>query len=212
MISFFVAGIPRPGGSKTAMPIYNRTGHAVTTMTATGKHRPVLRYVDDAKGNSEWRKAVALFGRQAWGIQAPMEGPLGIRVTFYLSRPQYHYGTGRNKKVVKDRAPKYSTAKPDLTKLMRSTEDALKGILWTDDAQICRQELEKRYTANQPGARVEAWGIEEAIPQSWLPVADPNAPQEKKPYDNPPRLLHAGKAPHAWLDASRQGIRKPRRR
>ena len=165
MISFFVPGIPRPGGSKTAMPIYDRSGRAVTTMTTTGKHRPVLRYVDDAKGNTEWRKAVALLGRQAYGIQAPMEGPLGIRVTFYMPRPLYHYGTGKNKLVVKDHAPKYSTAKPDLTKLMRSTEDALKGILWIDDAQICRQELDKLYTAHQPGAQIDVWQIGETAEQ-----------------------------------------------
>ena len=156
MIEFFVPGIPRPGGSKTAMPIYGRSGHAVTTLTSAGKHRPVLRYVDDAKGNKEWRAAVAGHARQKYGAQQPMVGPLSIRVVFWMPRPKGHFGTGRNAGTVKAGAPTFPAFKPDCTKLMRSTEDALKGILWEDDSQIVHQEIDKMY-GDEPGASIEVW-------------------------------------------------------
>jgi Holliday junction resolvase RusA-like endonuclease len=45
---------------------------------------------------------------------------------------------------------------PDLTKLMRSTEDALTGILWVDDARITDQHARKRYCepGQAPGAQI----------------------------------------------------------
>jgi Holliday junction resolvase RusA-like endonuclease len=63
-----------------------------------------------------------------------------------------HYGSGKNAEKLKPTAPKFHTVKPDATKLLRSTEDALTGILWRDDAQIARQTVEKSY-----GERAGAW-------------------------------------------------------
>ena len=161
MLTFFVPGVPKPGGSKTAMPIYDRTGHAVTTLTHTGKHRPVLRYVD-AGNNSEWRKSVgyAAKGRVESGTPL-LSCPLVLTVIFYMPRPKYHYGTGRNARVLKAGVPSVPTAPPDVTKLLRSTEDALKGVLWLDDSQIVDQHGFKRYSEH-PGARitVEEWRAE----------------------------------------------------
>ena len=52
---------------------------------------------------------------------------------------------------MKGSAPFYHTTKPDALKLARSTEDALTGIVWADDAQTAVLEISKRYAdAGEP--------------------------------------------------------------
>ena len=36
--------------------------------------------------------------------------------------------------------------KPDVLKLARSTEDALTGLIWMDDAQVWEMQILKRYS------------------------------------------------------------------
>jgi Holliday junction resolvase RusA-like endonuclease len=74
-----------------------------------------------------------------------LEGPLRVRFDFVFPRPKGHFGSGKNATVLKRNAPQYPVVKPDATKVIRSTEDALKGILWRDDSQIVTQAATKRY-------------------------------------------------------------------
>ncbi len=147
--SFFAPGIPRPGGSKTAHVVRRKGGEIVTS--ATG--RPLVTMRDDAKGNKEWRSVVALAATVACSAMVPLEGPLALRVVFTMPRPKGHYGAGKNAGVLRPTAPRWPTTKPDATKLLRSTEDALTGILWRDDAAIVLQWVEKAY-GEKPGARI----------------------------------------------------------
>ncbi len=130
VLDFVVHGEPAPGGSKRAFP-HRSTGKMVV--------------VDDAKGNKRWRQQVAaeavktLEGKQ-WTVSA-YKSILKVAFTFYLKRPQAHYRGDR----LRLDAPVYHTKRPDTTKLIRSTEDALTGILWNDDAQIVIQSAMKRY-------------------------------------------------------------------
>ena len=81
-----------------------------------------------------------------------MTGPLSVSFSFAMPRPGSHYGTGRNADKLKPSAPAGHTSKPDITKLIRSTEDALKGIAWVDDTQIVSQSAGKMYTNDRrPG-------------------------------------------------------------
>jgi Holliday junction resolvase RusA-like endonuclease len=47
--------------------------------------------------------------------------------------------------MLKASAPANHTIKPDVTKLVRSLEDSLKGIVWLDDSQVVKQSASKRY-------------------------------------------------------------------
>lgn len=138
-VTFFVPGVPQPGGSKK--------GFAVTTKT--GKTR--IAVVEDAKHNAPWRAKVALAASQR--VPAPLTGPLEVEFHFIMPRPRSHYGTGRRAEILKPSAPTGHTSKPDTTKLIRSTEDALKGIAWLDDAQVVAQSASKLYGAT-PGCRI----------------------------------------------------------
>ena len=136
MIDFFVPGIPKPGGSKKAFkhPYTNRV------------------MIVDASNNKDWMNAVKDFCQQAYdGL--PIHQPVRLDVTFFMPRPKYHFGTGKNAGKLKDNAPVYHTVKPDRTKLLRSTEDALTGIAWRDDTQVVTGNIEKRY-GDRPGAKI----------------------------------------------------------
>jgi len=153
LIRFHVPGIPAPGGSKRA---FWRPGM---------KHANIV----DAGGEKtkNWRAVVALAARQAW-IGETFGGPLHLQITFTMPRPKHHYRTGKHAGQLKDDAPSYHTSKPDTTKLMRSTEDALTSILWKDDAAIASQYPVKVY-GDQPGAQIVLFSLEDRLPCSANP-------------------------------------------
>jgi crossover junction endodeoxyribonuclease RusA len=72
-------------------------------------------------------------------------------MVFTMPRPRVHYGTGRNEGVLK---PRFLNAVPDripdLSKLCRSTEDALTDAgVWADDARVVRYgDLGKVYVSS----------------------------------------------------------------
>lgn len=123
-ITFFVPGIPSPGGSKRAF------------RTPNGKI--VVR--EDAKRSAPWRSVVQLAARTAHA-GAPLEGPLRLALVFVLPRPKGHTG----KRGLRASAPSYPATRPDTTKLIRALEDACTAILWRDDAQIVEQTARKVY-------------------------------------------------------------------
>lgn len=147
-ISFFVPGLPRPGGSKRAFVLRRRDGTIVTRPGGS----PVVNITEDAKCNKEWRNAVGWYARKEM-TGTPTAGPIELIVQFVLPRPKGHFGSGRNAGMVKASSPAYPTGKPDCTKLLRSTEDALKNILWLDDSQVVKQVVTKVY-GDTPGAMI----------------------------------------------------------
>lgn len=132
IIRFFVQGIPAPGGSKRFVGMSKRTGRAILIDAGGAK-------------NKNWKRTVAHIGKDAWGNRPLLTQALSLQVIFTMPRPKCHYRTGKNAHLLREDAPQRPTTKPDTTKLLRSTEDALTGILWADDAQIVEQHASKRY-------------------------------------------------------------------
>lgn len=139
---FQVSGIPSPGGSKKSMPVYRWIGGKRYFTT-----KVVLRDMG-GENTVRWREEVAAAARQVF--DKPLECPVRLEVEFIMMRPKSHY---RSNGVVKEDAPYWHTSAPDTTKLLRSTEDALKGIAWVDDCQVVQQSAQKHYGAD-PGARI----------------------------------------------------------
>ena len=123
-ITIRVDGVPKPGGSKTAFAFKGKDG------------RPHARVVDAGKGNREWKQLVAFEARRQYTDPPFALLPLLVTFRFTMPRPKFHYRAGRNAHLLRPDAPKYHIVMPDATKLMRSTEDALTGILWRDDACV----------------------------------------------------------------------------
>lgn len=107
------------------------------------------RVVDAGKGNAAWKKLVAAeclrqMNANGWEIIRKPKAIL-VNVLFLKARPKSHYRTGKYAGLLKASAPEDHTYTPDATKLWRSTEDAMTGIVWEDDAQITRQCVEKEW-------------------------------------------------------------------
>ena len=136
-LTFFVPGIPAPGGSKRFVGHSKKTGRAIL-IDAAGER------------NKNWRSIVGVCASDAIrkGGNPVFHGPLRVRFDFIMPRRKSDLNS---KGEVKASAPFYHTTKPDALKLARSTEDALTGIVWADDAQTAVLEISKRYAdAGEP--------------------------------------------------------------
>lgn len=115
-----------------------------------------------ARSLAVWRAAVAAAGREAMEAagRALLTGPVGVEVVFFLERPLVHHRGRRRSHPVRDDAPLFSAAKPDLDKLVRALLDSLTGVAWVDDGQVAEVRAVKRYAAPDPlGARVAVWTL-----------------------------------------------------
>lgn len=120
-------------------------------------------------GERGWRERVTAAAHEAmlrWG-RPPLEGPVALWLEFYTLRPRKHF---RSRKVtlpsgervtVEDLRPDVQlrpTSAPDGDKLWRSVGDALNGVCYRDDRQVCEATVRKRYTnAEQPHCGVSVY-------------------------------------------------------
>lgn len=140
MIEFFVPGIPIPKGSAKAFVV---KGRAIVTQDNGAKQKP-------------WASSISYTAMQEMKFQKPVSGPISISLTFFMPRPKGHYGSGKNSEVVKASAPNSHTSKPDLDKLIRCVKDALTGVVWNDDSQVCEiTETRKQYETISRGTGVK---------------------------------------------------------
>jgi crossover junction endodeoxyribonuclease RusA len=121
--AFDVAGQPAPQGSKSI----GRFGDKAWIKEAGSK---------TGRANlAAWRDAVAAEARRYAEGHGPLDGPVGLVLVYRMPRTKSLLKTRYN----------WPTVKPDFDKLTRATCDALKGIVWRDDAQVCSAAVLKRY-------------------------------------------------------------------
>lgn len=145
VINIHVEGVPRPGGSKSLF-INRKTGKVIV---APG-----------SKHSKAWMTLVAEEAKRSW-TRPLLDGFIELSFLFLLPRPKHHYKKG----TIKDVAPRWHSCKPDLTKLIRSTEDALTGIVWVDDSRVVKQVACKRYCdeGESPGVLISIEKVQEGI-------------------------------------------------
>lgn len=117
-----IAGSPAPQGSKTAI---RRPPYLIEGTSASGRAL-----------HAHWREAVAAEARR-W-VEAggtPTGEPVAVELTFRLPRLAS----------MPVRSYKFQTTRPDVDKLTRAVLDALTGLLWRNDAQVCQLAAMKRY-------------------------------------------------------------------
>jgi Holliday junction resolvase RusA-like endonuclease len=124
-LRFTVYGSPQPAGSKKAF--------------VRGKHASVVDANPKAKG---WKTWVAQAAGEAMSGRPLFDGPLSVTFRFYRARPKSHRLKGGGLSAEGKRNP-YPATRPDLLKLARGTEDAMTGVVWTDDALIVDEMLSK---------------------------------------------------------------------
>jgi len=140
VVRFEVRGMPQTQGSMRAF-------------IPKGWKRAIVTHVKGEKLKS-WRGLIMDEAQKVAPAQ-PLEGALAINVIFWLPRPRGHFGTGKNANVLRASAPMYPSGKPDADKLMRALGDAIKGVIYRDDAQLVEIHAWKEY--GTPGAIVEVW-------------------------------------------------------
>lgn len=115
--------------------------------TTQGSYRPIVSkstrkaimvpMMSDAM--RAWRSTVSQAARSAMGSRSPLSGCVQIAVRFILPRPK---------------KPSNEWPRGDCDKLQRALGDALTGIVYADDSQICRWVACKEY-GHPTGAQVE---------------------------------------------------------
>lgn len=152
-LTIVVRGDPGPQGSK--------------------RHVGDGRMIESSEKVKPWRDSVAWMAIQArnkvrgW---KPITGPVALAMTFTLARPKTHFGTGRNRDQIRPSAPTRPDVKPDLSKLIRSTEDALTtALVYRDDALVVDYwRLGKFYDTDHgqvldvldsPGCVIRVWAL-----------------------------------------------------
>ncbi|MFJ4627095.1 RusA family crossover junction endodeoxyribonuclease [Streptomyces sp. NPDC088847] len=150
-----VLGDPGPQGSKT--------------------HVGGGRMIESSAKVRPWRDTVAWTAiRERNRVRGwkPLTGEVALSLTFTLARPRSHYGTGRNASQVRPAAPARPTGTPDLDKLIRSTQDALKTarILRDDSLVVEYRDTGKWYDTDHgqapgvldaSGCTIRVWSLEQ---------------------------------------------------
>lgn len=142
-----------------------------------GKARPRFRVVKP-KGKPEfvhvytpaetmgYEKAIAWAAKAAMRGKEPMTGPVELCVTAVLPVPVSWSIKKRNAALVGDLWP---TGKPDFDNIEKVVADAVKGIVWKDDSQVCTSNFRKRY-GKDPGLAVEVHELDQhALPLFRVP-------------------------------------------
>jgi crossover junction endodeoxyribonuclease RusA len=131
-LDVFVAGTPRPQGSKS------HVGNGVM--------------VESSRHLGDWRSTVAWTAHEAYRPAPLLENATVLVVEFVMPRP---------KSLPKSKPTPRHTKRPDTDKLLRGIGDALTGVVWGDDGQCDHATGSKRYAepGETPGARimVGAW-------------------------------------------------------
>ena len=151
-INFVVYGSPAPQGSKKFVGMVN--GHGMMVESS----KKVKPWRQDVKAAAEQVRADP---RALNGNAIPFDGPLSVRMVFTLSKPAS----------APKRRKTYAMRKPDVSKLARSTEDALVDAgLIADDARIVQYERLAKVFPNEdpealpsPGVRIEIRVLTELV-------------------------------------------------
>lgn len=153
VLQVVVRGTPAPQGSK------RHVGRGIM--------------VESSKHVKPWRDAVRTDAVNAAELDFervgmfPLDCPLIVDMVFTALRPKSHYRTGRNAHLLRDDAPARPMGAPDLSKLARSTEDALTDAgVWRDDSRVVEYgRLAKVYAGedrdalDQPGAVIRLYRL-----------------------------------------------------
>ena len=128
-VTLTVHGLPQPKGSTKA---FVPRRWAVNAYAAGVSPRAVV--TSDNPKVKGWQLAITAAAVQSRAQSAAFDGPVSVTCTFALPRPASY-----PKRVVDH------VRKPDLDKLARAVLDALRGVLFGDDATVTELHATKGY-------------------------------------------------------------------
>jgi len=146
---FVVLGVPAPKGSSRAIM---RGGNAVNVPSGSDANKDALQSWGNAVRAAavEQMRCIHIAGGTSGVVFG--EVPLRLEIEFRMRRRKADF---RKDGTLKEDIPKFHQVKPDLSKLIRATEDAMIGIAFLDDAAIAELLVRKVYaTPGAEGARI----------------------------------------------------------
>lgn len=114
-----------------------------------------------------WEGMARTFGLQAMAGKPLLNDPLRLRVSVLLAVPRSWPQWKRAAAIAQEIAP---TGKPDAENCAKALCDALTGVVYVDDAQICELWIGKRY-AEAPGVLAEVTVLDKQAMQTARRVA-----------------------------------------
>ena len=103
-------------------------------------------YTPEATAQAE--RDIAVMALASMAGTAPLRSGVSVEIRFNMPIPP-SWSKKRHEKM----ELKYHTVKPDLDNLVKTVKDALNGIVWLDDAQVCALEASKSYSPD-PGTEI----------------------------------------------------------
>ena len=148
MIEFIAYGTPGPQGSKKFVGL-SKSGKGLM--------------IESSRKVKPWRENVVLAAQKAIRGRQMFTCPVIVRMVFTVERP----------KIAKNRH--FPSVKPDVSKLVRSTEDALTSAgVWKDDALAVEYSRVAKFYPNTdpesldyPGVRIRIDEISRSSGESW---------------------------------------------
>lgn len=153
-LEFTVYGTPEPQGSTQAfMP----KGWGANNPDPK-KRRPII--TSDNPDLKKWRKAVAdnargaVFNAEGSRVEFPIKKNRGVHVavTFYFAMTQEGIRKCAREGI-------WKLTKPDTDKLLRAILDALEGVVYEHDAQVCSSTQQKCYTTALERAEITVYTV-----------------------------------------------------
>lgn len=109
---------------------------------ATGRGKFIRMY--DPPKTAKFKKQLRALAAGMYR-DAPLEGEIYLKVAFYRKIQKSVSKKEHDRRASGARRP---IVKPDLSNYLKAFEDALNGIIWTDDAMIVHEEIDKYYSDN----------------------------------------------------------------
>ena len=82
--------------------------------------------------------------------QAPLNGPVALIVEWRFATKSHKEGA-------------YRVTRPDTDNLQKLLKDCMTHVgFWNDDAQVCREEVTKRWSRQSPGIAIKVVSIDDA--------------------------------------------------
>jgi len=119
------------------------------TIKVKGKPKPQQRHRHTKAGftydpSSQYKKDF-IAQAMAQAPKLPLKGIISLRAIFKMPYVKKHYRTGKFAGQLKPNPPIEYIIKPDIDNLIKFVLDAGNKILWHDDSQVYKVEMEKIY-------------------------------------------------------------------
>lgn len=114
---------------------------------------------NDSDVDEEALAKAASFAIRQQGVLKPLDGPLAVHITYWMpmikSMPKW-----KQRDILRG-LPYWHSVKPDISNLLKLTEDALNEIAWGDDGRISRVIMDKLYAPTAARQDIQVYKLEE---------------------------------------------------